>query len=351
VDLVYQSEVTHAVGQQGRHSLTPPSHPYRASLFSIAKTLATTALVVTSLLTFPSSIPWMIGTWLLWHTVRVVQGHAGWLPLVTCAVIVAAKRTPLPPALIGLGLVAVGVGILAVLRARTATPVRWWNSARLCSGCLWVTWAGMAFDWHAAAHSNREVSYDVQRPVVCLGDSLTSVSPPKQGYPARLQDLLAAPVVNLGRPGITTGEALRQLPALVAARPQVVVIELGGHDYLRGLSRETARANLETIIRASLAFDAEVVLMEIPRGFITDPFAGLERELARKYDLELISDTPIRKLVLFSPHAPPGMWTGGPHLSDDGLHPNAAGDHVLAQAVAYALVRIYGSSILATESK
>jgi lysophospholipase L1-like esterase len=45
------------------------------------------------------------------------------------------------------------------------------------------------------------------------------------------------------------------------------------------------------------------------------------------------------------------MWTGGPYLSDDGLHPNAAGDRVLAQAVAYALVRIFGSSILATESK
>lgn len=55
--------------------------------------------------------------------------------------------------------------------------------------------------------------------------------------------------------------------------------------------------------------------------------------------------TMIRKLVLWSPLAPPGMWTFGPHLSDDGLHPNAHGNRLLADEVAGALVRLYGERI------
>jgi hypothetical protein len=88
-----------------------------------------------------------------------------------------------------------------------------------------------------------------------------------------------------------------------------------------------------------------VVLMEIPRGFLTDPYAGVERELARQYDLELISDSAIRQLVLFSPYAPPGMWINGNHLSDDGLHPNSRGNEHLANRVARSLSRIFGQAI------
>jgi hypothetical protein len=86
--------------------------------------------------------------------------------------------------------------------------------------------------------------------------------------------------------------------------------------------------------------------MEIPRGFITDAYAGLDRELARKNDLELICDTAIRNLVLRSPAGPIGFWTGGPYLSDDGLHPNRHGDEYLADCVAAALVRLCGPGIL-----
>ena len=70
------------------------------------------------------------------------------------------------------------------------------------------------------------------RPVVCVGDSLTNF-----GYPQRLQEMISLPVVDLSCSGITTGQALSILPSLIKANPQVVVIELGGHDFLRGYSR------------------------------------------------------------------------------------------------------------------
>ena len=84
----------------------------------------------------------------------------------------------------------------------------------------------------------------------------------------------------------------------------------------------------------------------MPRGFIIDPFAGIEREIAREHDIELISDGAIRKLVLWSPIAPPGIWTGREsHLSDDGLHPNAKGNIHLAGCVAGSLERVFDSKV------
>jgi lysophospholipase L1-like esterase len=72
----------------------------------------------------------------------------------------------------------------------------------------------------------------------------------------------------------------------------------------------------------------------------------VERELARHYALELVPDTAIRRLLLSSPTMPPGQWTGGPYLTgDDGLHPNARGNQLLAEYMAAALERIYGPAV------
>jgi lysophospholipase L1-like esterase len=251
--------------------------------------------------------------------------------------------------MIAMGIVMLGAGLPGVLRARK--PDATWPRRLLWIGepALWITWAVMAVDWHAASHCSRPVTPDPTRPVVCLGDSLTAGVSPHGGYPEDLGKLITLPVVNLGQDGITSADVLQKLPALAAAKPQGVVVELGGHDFLKGCSRASTKANLTRIIEAFRKQRAEVVLMEIPRGLISDPYAGLERELAREYDLELVSDTPIRKLVLWSPYAPPGRWVDRHrHLSDDGLHANARGNEVLARYVADALARLFGPEILAS---
>ncbi len=153
------------------------------------------------------------------------------------------------------------------------------------------------------------------------------------------------PVVNFGRAGVTARDMTKQLAEILKSRPQVVVIELGGHDFLRGYGRAATRESLVTIIEACQEADAAVVLVEIPRGFIVDPFSGLERELAREYDLELIPDSAIRMLVVRSPVIPiVGDWSE-PHLSEDGLHPNVAGSRFLAETVRRSLGNLYGPSL------
>ena len=98
---------------------------------------------------------------------------------------------------------------------------------------------------------------------------------------------------------------------------------------------------------AFLHQDIAVILVEIPRGFISDPYDGLERELAAQYDLQLIDDSVIRNFVFNSPIIPPGMWLDrSQRYSDDGLHPNNLGNEYFAHVVSQSLVKVCGDSIL-----
>ncbi len=265
------------------------------------------------------------------------------MPLAVCVAVLLVKRVDWSPGL--LATAALMLLLCLVRGLKTSRSRTTWGRYTAWSGVagVWVAWACMTAAWYRATHCDRSPALQPERPVACLGDSLTAF-----GYPRRLQKLVSIPVVDLGRDGISTDDAIKLLTSLTEANPQVVVIELGGHDYLKGRSRAATKENLETIIDACQAMGAEVVLMEIPRGFITDPFSALERQIARERGLELIPDTAIRELVLWSPFAPPGMWLRPDRqLSDDGLHPNARGNESLAEYVAEALTRLYGSEVLA----
>jgi lysophospholipase L1-like esterase len=321
---------------------TPSSGTRSGKLRRVGRAAGATAAVAISLLTFPGAIPWMAAFWLGWHSWLVARARPGWLPLVACGFILLVKRTPWLPGVAGMLIVLFAAGLATALLGR-------WKASRwsrrgiwIATLIVWVAWALMLFDWHGAIRSSRQAQFDPARPVVCLGDSLTAGIAPHGSYTRDLDSLLSVPVVNLGQDGATSADALARLPAVVEARPQVVVVELGGHDYLKGHGRAPTRANLERIIETCRATGAEVVLVEMPRGLISDPFWGLERQLARRHDVELVSDTPVRKLILGSPYTPLGLRPAW-RLSDDGLHPNARGNRVLAEAVAEAVVRVLGT--------
>jgi lysophospholipase L1-like esterase len=142
------------------------------------------------------------------------------------------------------------------------------------------------------------------------------------------------------------GRACRALAGCLMVVASLLVIELGAHDFLHGDSRAATKACLKGIIDAVRQTDAEVVLMEIPRAFISNPYWGLEREVAREEDVELVSDTALRRIFLRSTAFPPGSWLGGPYLTDEtGIHPNAGGRQILAESVAAALEHMYGPRI------
>jgi len=311
--------------------------PSRVSLIlnRVLRRLAFYPFLVAALLVFPAWLPWMILGWLLLFAVRRFRGRPGWPPLAMGLALVLFRRVDWAPGLVVLGLVMIAAAVLDRVRERNpALRI----AALVAAGALIPAWLGMTWDWTRVGHTSRRPALVADRPIVCLGDSLSVT-----GYPRILEKRLRVPVIDKAQGGITTADGVKQLPEVLALKPQAIVIELGGHDSLRGWSRSEAKENLETLIRAGREAGAEVFLFEIPRAFVMDPYGGLERELARKYDLELIHDGAIRQLVIFSPFTPLGK--SGRVLSDDGLHPNAAGNAFLADRVEAALARVYGGSL------
>jgi acyl-CoA thioesterase I len=322
-----------------------------AGLRQAGRAFAGCLVIVASLVVFPDAIPWLIAAWLLAYTVLVLLRRPGLLCLGACTAILVFKRLPLAPGLLGMIAAMLAAIMLGIVHARKGGPALSRRMAWLSVLALWIAWGGMTADWYAATHCHHPVVLKADRPIVCFGDSMTSCAS-MGAYPRDLQKLVSLPVVDMGIGGISARQGAEDhLPEVLRHNPQAVVIELGGHDYLRsyerpGYSRASTKADLKTIIAASRQIGAEVLLMEIPRAYMSDPFWGLEREIAREEDVELIPDTAMRTLFLHSSTIPPGSWLGGPYLTDDtGIHPNARGNQILAEAVAKALERMYGPRI------
>ena len=173
--------------------------------------------------------------------------------------------------------------------------------------------------------------------VVFLGDSLAAGlgltgTPP---FPERVAELLGERgvvirIVNAGVSGDTTAGGLERLPWLLRQEPDIVVIELGANDGLRGLPLDMVRDNLERMIEAVRDQGADVLLlgMQIPPSYGQDYAAGFEAiygDLARRLEVELVADFLV------------GVGGRGAMTLADGLHPNAAGHRRLAENIVPAL--------------
>jgi acyl-CoA thioesterase-1 len=169
------------------------------------------------------------------------------------------------------------------------------------------------------------------RPVIAaFGDSLTAgygVEPGKS-YPDFLQRRLDSAgyqyhVVNFGVSGDTTTDGLQRLPGVLAAKPDLVILEFGGNDGLRGLPVATTHANLARMIEAFQEADIRILLagMTLPRNYGTAYIHSFEQvyvNLASKFQLPRI------------PFLLEGVG-GHPDLTQtDGIHPTAEGCEIVS---------------------
>jgi acyl-CoA thioesterase I len=166
--------------------------------------------------------------------------------------------------------------------------------------------------------------------VAVLGDSLTAGFgvAADEAYPARLEARLrregyAYRVVNAGVSGDTTAGGLRRVDWVLRARPEVVIVALGGNDGLRGLPVAATRANLVAIVGRLREAGVRVLLA----GMLMPPNYGeaYTREFARMFP-----EVARQAGVAFMPFLLDGVATD-PWLNQaDGIHPNAAGHAVMA---------------------
>ncbi|MGH7231295.1 MAG: arylesterase [Nitrospiraceae bacterium] len=178
--------------------------------------------------------------------------------------------------------------------------------------------------------SSEQLRDDVPK-IVAFGDSLTAGAgvPSDESYPAQLQRKLNEAgyryrVVNAGVSGDTTAGGVRRVDWILKSRPDIVIVELGANDGLRGLAVDHARANLEEIIQRLQAAGTKVLLvgMKLPPNYgveYTARFAAMYQELARKYR------------VTAMPFFLEGVGGQTALNQADGIHPTGAGYRVIVE--------------------
>ena len=160
--------------------------------------------------------------------------------------------------------------------------------------------------------------------IVCFGDSLTEGVGAGQGedYPSVLSRLIAAPVVNAGHRGDTTADALNRLARDVLEKnPRLVILLLGGNDFLRQVPVGDTRKNLETIVQRIQEHGAMVVITGMKLGLFTDEYGAMMENIAEKFGALLV------------PQVTKGILTDS-KLKSDPIHPNGAGYRLIAERVA-----------------
>jgi acyl-CoA thioesterase-1 len=174
---------------------------------------------------------------------------------------------------------------------------------------------------------------DSRAVLVCFGDSLTAGAgtDPGQSYPDYLQvDLdklhYRYRVDNQGVSGNTTKDGVERLPDIVALHPEVVVVEFGGNDGLRGLRIEDTRANLDEIVGALKRGGIKVALagITLPPDYGQDyiqKFNQTYQLLAEKYNV------PMLPFLLKDVYGVPGM------MQADRTHATAKGNMIVARSV------------------
>lgn len=172
--------------------------------------------------------------------------------------------------------------------------------------------------------------------VVILGDSLSYGTGANEGqdYPTLLAKSTGWHMVNAGIPGDTSAQGLARLPALLEEhQPKLLIIELGGNDFLKKQPITQTETNLRAIIHAAKSQSIPTLLIAIPDYQpVKAAFGGLSDHplyaaLAEEVQIPLAAD-------IFSPVLSKNS------LKADYVHPNAAGYQAVEQALRESLVEM-----------
>jgi len=171
-----------------------------------------------------------------------------------------------------------------------------------------------------------------EKTVLVFGDSLSAAYglSAGEGWVALLEKRLSSRgyrVVNASVSGETTSGGRARLPrALEQHRPQIVVLELGGNDALRGLPIPTAEANLADMIERVRASGARQLLLGIR---VPPNYGAAYTERLQAMYVQLAE----RNKLPFVPFFLEGVALDSRLMQADGIHPNAAGQPRLLENV------------------
>lgn len=166
--------------------------------------------------------------------------------------------------------------------------------------------------------------------IIAFGDSLTAGYGAGAGedYPSGLAKLLGREVINAGVSGDTTDSALARIDADVLQRsPRIVIVGLGGNDFLRGTPIASTEANLRAIVKQIQQSGAMVVILGFNFPSLTASYGKMYKRVASDERCLLIPDL-LDGII------------GNPSLESDEIHPNAKGYALMAERVSVPLRKL-----------
>ncbi|MEK6775124.1 MAG: GDSL-type esterase/lipase family protein [Bdellovibrionota bacterium] len=171
-------------------------------------------------------------------------------------------------------------------------------------------------------------SYDIKysdrriEKIVAFGDSLTFGQGAKEGagYPAHLEELSHLEVINLGRNGDTVLDSLSRLNDVIAKKPDMVIITLGGNDIIQQRPQEETIEALGKLFTKLHGHEILIAYVAIDPPFVRKERLNKIKELCREHG------------VLFIPNALSNLWLDSQMMSDQ-IHPNAHGYKIMAESV------------------
>lgn len=163
--------------------------------------------------------------------------------------------------------------------------------------------------------------------VAAFGDSLVAGYGASQGhdFPSLLSQTLGVPVQNFGESGDTTAEALARINTVIEAKPDVVIVLLGGNDALQKIPQTITQQNLSYIVSTLRSANIRVVLVGVLGGFPNDPYALMFQQIEKQYTN-----------IEYVPNILSGL-IGNNSLMSDEVHPNDAGYVKVAAKIAPAV--------------
>ena len=160
--------------------------------------------------------------------------------------------------------------------------------------------------------------------VLAFGDSLTfgTGAVEDESYPAHLERMIGRRVVRAGIPGEVTAQALERLPAALDEHaPRLLLLCIGGNDFLRRLGNQQAERNVREMVKLARSRGVAVMLIGTPEpGFTVTPpafYSTIAKEFRLPYEEGII-----------------GQVLRDANLKADPIHPNARGYRLIAERLA-----------------
>ena len=187
----------------------------------------------------------------------------------------------------------------------------------------------------ACGKSKKLPAISAGKTVLAFGDSVTfgTGAAPGEDWPTLLAQKTGWPIVNAGIPGDTAEAGKRRFGALLEQhQPALVIIEIGGNDFLRRRDPKSVKEDLRGMIRAARQQGAQVALVAVPELSLLGALTRAPSDSPIYEELGDEENIPVIDKVF-------SEILSQPELCADQIHPNARGYQQMAEGIYQSLVK------------